>query len=73
MSALSRSQVMVLPATQGGEGDDHPTMSANFTCVAVERGGNNLNGLIDSWEGCRESRRCSRDTSPESYILVYED
>jgi len=28
------------------------------------------------WEGYRESRRCSRDTYPESYItsiLVYED
>jgi len=29
------------------------------------------------WEGYRESRRCSRDTDPESYItkytLVYED
>ena len=31
------------------------------------------------WEGCRESRRCSRDAYPESYItkytciLVYED
>ena len=29
------------------------------------------------WEGCRESRRCSRDTYPESYIteytLVYEE
>jgi len=29
------------------------------------------------WEGCHESRRCSRDTYPESYIspsiLVYED
>ena len=29
------------------------------------------------WEGFRESRRCSRDTYPESYItkyvLIYED
>ena len=25
------------------------------------------------WEGCRESRRCSRDNFPESSILVYED
>jgi len=24
-----------------------------------------------SWEGCRESRRCSRDTYPESYIIMY--
>ena len=23
------------------------------------------------WEGCRESRRCSRDTYPESYIIKY--
>jgi len=23
------------------------------------------------WEGCRESRRCSRDTHPESYITKY--
>ena len=23
------------------------------------------------WEGCRESRRCSRDTYPESYIAKY--
>jgi len=23
------------------------------------------------WEGCRESRRCSRDTYPESYITKY--
>ena len=32
---------------------------------------------VNLWEGCRESRRCSRDTYPESYIspsmLVYED
>ena len=29
--------------------------------------------IIDSglWEGCRESRRCSRDTCPESYITKY--
>ena len=27
--------------------------------------------VIDSWEGCRESRRCSRDTHPESYIITY--
>ena len=32
-----------------------------------------LNGFsfITSWEGCRESRRCSRDTYPESYITKY--
>ena len=23
------------------------------------------------WEGCRKSRRCSRDTYPESYITKY--
>ena len=23
------------------------------------------------WEGCRESRRCSRDTYPESYVTKY--
>ena len=23
------------------------------------------------WEGCRESRRCSRDTYPETYITKY--
>jgi len=28
-------------------------------------------GMIDSWEGYRESRRCSRDTYPESYITKY--
>jgi len=32
---------------------------------------------VERWEGCRESRRCSRDTYPESYIspsiLVYEE
>ena len=35
-------------------------------------------GLVDSglvgstdWEGCRDSRRCSRDTYPESYITKY--
>jgi hypothetical protein len=27
-------------------------------------------GLV-LWEGCRESRRCSRDTYPESYIIKY--
>ena len=27
-----------------------------------------LNGFSFIWEGCRESRRCSRDTFPESYI-----
>ena len=36
-----------------------------------------LVGSMDFWEGYRESRRCSRDTYPESYItkytLVYED
>ena len=26
---------------------------------------------IPLWEGCRESRRCSRDTYPESYITKY--
>jgi len=25
------------------------------------------------WEGYHESRRCSRDTYPESYITKYED
>ena len=32
-------------------------------------------GLVGStdflWEGCRESKRCSRDTYPESYITQY--
>ena len=37
-----------------------------------------LNGLfIHHWEGFRESRRCSRDAYPESYItehiLIYEE
>ena len=33
-----------------------------------------LSRLKDSgWERNHESRRCSRDTYPESYILVYED
>ena len=36
-----------------------------------------LVGSTDFWKGFRESRRCSRDTYPESYItkytLVYED
>ena len=36
-----------------------------------------LVGSTDFWEGFRESRRCSRDTYPESFIteytLVYED
>jgi len=28
--------------------------------------------MVDSlWEGCRESRSCSRDTYPESYITKY--
>ena len=35
-------------------------MNQSFTCV-VDR----------LWEGCRESRRCSRDTYPESYITKY--
>jgi len=26
---------------------------------------------FDSWEGCRESRRCSRDTYPDSYVTRY--
>ena len=26
---------------------------------------------ISFWEGCRESRRCSRDTYPESHITKY--
>ena len=26
---------------------------------------------IADWEGCRESRRCSRDTYSESYITKY--
>ena len=26
---------------------------------------------IKHWEGCRESRRCSRDTYPESYTTKY--
>jgi len=26
---------------------------------------------VDSWEGCRESRRCPRDTYPVSYITKY--
>ena len=34
-------------------------------------------GLVGSTEGCRESRRCTRDTFPESYIteynLIYEN
>ena len=28
-------------------------------------------GLVGSTEGCHESRRCSRDTYPESYITKY--
>ena len=42
--------------------------------------GEPLHLVIDSglvWEGFRESRTCSRDTYPESYIteyiLIYED
>jgi len=32
----------------------------------------NFGAVVDSgWEGCRESRRCSRDTYPESYITKY--
>jgi len=27
--------------------------------------------LNEFWEGCRESRRCSRDTYPDSYITKY--
>ena len=30
-----------------------------------------VNRLMDLWEGYRESRRCSRDTSPESSITKY--
>ena len=34
-------------------------------------------GWLHGWEGFRESRRCSRETYPESYIteyiLMYED
>jgi hypothetical protein len=30
-----------------------------------------LVGSTDTWEGFRESRRCSRDTYPESYITKY--
>jgi len=30
-----------------------------------------LNGLSFIWQGCRESRRCSRDTYPKSYITKY--
>ena len=29
------------------------------------------NMLIDSWEGFHESRRCSRDTYPESHLTKY--
>ena len=30
-----------------------------------------LDGHRVGWEGCRESRRCLRDTYPESYITKY--
>ena len=34
-------------------------------------------GWLNEWEGFRESRRCSRDTYPESYIseniLIHEE
>ena len=36
------------------------------------QGKSRLCRVIESlWEGCRESRRCSRDTYPESYITEY--
>jgi len=36
--------------------------------AAAERGEDNLNAIDRLREGCRESRRFSRDTYPESYI-----
>ncbi|KAJ1491621.1 hypothetical protein T484DRAFT_1773895 [Baffinella frigidus] len=32
----TEEKVMALSAAEGGEGGEHPTMQANFTCVAVE-------------------------------------
>ena len=41
-----------------------------ITCLGVVDSG--LAGSTDlDWEGCRESRRCSMDTYPESYITKY--
>ena len=37
--------------------------------VKVDNSGANESDRL--WEGCRESRRCSRDTYPESYITKY--
>ena len=43
-----------------------------MTTAAFEAGGSNFRRLIDSgWEGYHDSRRCSRDTYPESYITKY--
>ena len=49
-----------------GEGDSAP---AEWVRGWVIDSG--LVGSTDFWEGFRESRRCSRDTHPESYITEY--
>ena len=43
----------------------------HFSSRDVRRLKTQLGGVKLSWEGCHESRRCSRDTYPESYITEY--
>jgi len=54
-------------------------IAITYTTTTFHDRGSGGPQMIDSglWEGFRESRRCSRDTYPESYIteyiLIYED
>ena len=42
-----------------------PLRSPNPVCYTK------ISKFCNMWEGCRESRKCSRDTYPESYITNY--
>ena len=54
-----------------------PTLTHEWAPTGAIDGQRASQGVDILWEGCRESRRCSRDTYPASYITeytsVYED
>ena len=52
---------MDMPRARSRESRSHSETKGKY--LRVERGG--------LWEGYRDSRRCSRDTYPESYITEY--
>ena len=56
---------------EGGGGDVATMLESNQRLQVVGVGGLIDSGSIPLWGGYHESRICSRDTYPESYITKY--